>query len=113
DRVAARTSELSSKNHELEAAMTSLKEAQERIVTQEKLASLGALTAGVAHEIKNPLNFINNFAELSGELTTELTEASAALPADQSAQIADIAEMLKLNVQKITEHGKRADSIVR
>lgn len=113
DRVAARTSELRSKNDELEAAMVRLKDAQEKIVTQEKLASLGALTAGVAHEIKNPLNFINNFAELSGELTTELSEVSAALPADQSAQIVDIAEMLRLNVQKIAEHGKRADSIVR
>lgn len=113
DRVAARTSELSSKNAELETAMTRLKEAQEKIVTQEKLASLGALTAGVAHEIKNPLNFINNFAELSVELTTELSEASAKLPEAQAADIADIAQMLQLNVQKIAEHGKRADSIVR
>lgn len=113
DRVAARTSELSSKNAELEQAMTRLQEAQEKIVTQEKLASLGALTAGVAHEIKNPLNFINNFAELSDELAVELKEASAKLPPDSAAEIADIAEMLQLNVKKINEHGKRADSIVR
>src|SRR5690606_3000232 len=113
DRVAARTSELSSKNAELEQAMTRLQEAQEKIVTQEKLASLGALTAGVAHEIKNPLNFINNSAELSDELAVELKEASAKLPPDSAPEIADIAEMLQLNVKKINEHGKRADSIVR
>jgi len=114
-KVNQRTSELVSKNAELESTLDKLKQAQEQIVTQEKLASLGALTAGIAHEIKNPLNFINNFAQLSAELTTELAESvgKAGLPDDTAADINDVVEMLKMNVQKINEHGTRADSIVR
>ena len=113
DRVAARTSELQGKNVELESAMARLEQAQEQIVTQQKLASLGALTAGVAHEIKNPLNFITNFAQLSAELAGELKTAAAALPPESAAEIGDLADMLQVNVKKIDEHGKRADSIVR
>jgi signal transduction histidine kinase len=114
-KVTERTSELVFKNAELETTLDKLKQAQEQIVTQEKLASLGALTAGIAHEIKNPLNFINNFAQLSAELTTELAEAvgKAGLPEDAAADITDVVEMLQMNVVKINEHGKRADSIVR
>jgi signal transduction histidine kinase/HAMP domain-containing protein len=114
-KVNQRTSELVFKNAELESTLDKLKQAQEQIVTQEKLASLGALTAGIAHEIKNPLNFINNFAQLSAELATELAESvgKAALPEDTAADINDVVEMLKMNVEKINEHGKRADSIVR
>jgi signal transduction histidine kinase len=113
DKVNDRTHELRGKNDELESAMSRLKEAQDQIVTQQKLASLGALTAGVAHEIKNPLNFITNFAQLSDELTAEMKEAASKLPAETSAELVDLADMLQMNVRKINEHGKRADSIVR
>ncbi len=115
--VAQRTQELSQRNQEVEDALKKLKEMQQQIVMQEKMASLGGLTAGVAHEIKNPLNFVNNFAELSTELFGELREALAAnaTTGDAPAQ-ADIRALLddiELNIRKINEHGKRADSIVR
>jgi signal transduction histidine kinase len=113
-RVEARTAELVEKNRALEGALSRLKEAQEQIVSQEKLASLGALTAGIAHEIKNPLNFVNNFAQLSEELAAELREAvSRAVPSEAAADIVDTIDMLQMNVSKINEHGRRADSIVR
>ena len=90
---------------------------QTQLVTQEKLASLGALTAGIAHEIKNPLNFVANFAELSGELLLELKEttapAVAALGDDERAAVDEVGETLRGNLDKIAEHGKRADGIVK
>ena len=86
--------------------MQQLKDAQQQIVMQEKMASLGGLTAGIAHEIKNPLNFVNNFAELSIDLIRELRSEAPGAPAD-------LLDDLELNVQKINEHGKRADSIVK
>lgn len=114
EKVNERTSELVFKNAELETTLDKLKDAQEQIVASEKLASLGALTAGIAHEIKNPLNFINNFAELSAELTTELAETiGKTVTGDAADELKDVVEMLKMNVTKINEHGKRADSIVR
>jgi len=100
-----------------EAAYRDLKAAQARLIQAEKMASLGQLTAGIAHEIKNPLNFVNNFADLSSELLKELTEtaapALATLRDNQRAEVVEIVEMLRGNLEKITEHGKRADGIVK
>jgi len=100
-----------------EAALRQLQAAQAKLIHAEKMASLGQLTAGIAHEIKNPLNFVNNFAGLSVELLDELKETAAAaletLDSDQRAEIDETIQMLTSNLQKIIEHGKRADGIVR
>ncbi|MEM1054205.1 MAG: ATP-binding protein [Bacteroidota bacterium] len=92
---------------ELATSLEDLKAAQAQLVQQEKMASLGALTAGIAHEIKNPLNFVNNFASLSRELVDELDEETD--PDEREALLAD----LRANAEKIEEHGRRADRIVR
>jgi signal transduction histidine kinase/ligand-binding sensor domain-containing protein len=101
----------------LNSTLENLKSAQEQLVVQEKLASLGALTAGIAHEIKNPLNFVNNFSELSVELNQELREEldkyRGAVGEDDYANITGLLTDLEKNARKINEHGKRADSIVR
>jgi two-component system NtrC family sensor kinase len=100
-----------------EAAYRDLKVAQASLIQAEKMASLGQLTAGIAHEIKNPLNFVNNFADLSVELLDELKEttapAVAALGEDKRAAVDETIEMLTGNLEKIAEHGKRADNIVK
>ena len=100
-----------------EAALGELQAAQANLVHAEKMASLGQLTAGIAHEIKNPLNFVNNFANLSVELLDELKEAAAPalerLGGDKRADIDDTIQMLTGNLGKIAEHGRRADGIVR
>jgi GAF domain-containing protein/nitrogen-specific signal transduction histidine kinase len=100
-----------------EAALRELKVAQAGLIQAEKMASLGQLTAGIAHEIKNPLNFVNNFANLSVELLDELKESAApalaALDEDARAEIDEVVGMLTGNLEKIAEHGRRADGIVR
>ena len=115
--VAARTSELQVKNAALQKTLEELKQAQEQMVRQEKMASLGALTAGIAHEIKNPLNFVNNFADLSHELAGELREdlelEGTTLNEKIAGDVPDILNQLQLNLSKIKEHGVRADGIVR
>src|SRR6202023_1972947 len=108
DEVQARTKELSQSLNELRTA-------QDRLVQTEKLASLGQLTAGIANEIKTPLNFVNNFASLSAELTDELNEvlAPAALDDKVRQEVGEITQTLKDNLTKVVQHGKRADSIVK
>jgi len=96
----------------LQAALTDLRAAQEQLVQQEKLASLGQLTAGIAHEIKNPLNFVNNFSDLSIELIAEVREELAKL-SEQSQDADDILTDIEQNLQKIHQHGTRADGIVK
>ena len=100
-----------------EAALHDLRAAQANLIQAEKMASLGQLTAGIAHEIKNPLNFVNNFAVLSIGLLDELKDAAApafeALDQRQRAEVDEVTEMLTGNLQRIAEHGKRADNIVK
>jgi signal transduction histidine kinase/ligand-binding sensor domain-containing protein len=102
---------------ELRGALDNLKETQNQLVLSEKMASLGQLTAGIAHEIKNPLNFITNFAALSGDLTRDLRQELVAergrVEEARAVEIEGILKDLETNVGKINEHGKRADSIVR
>ena len=98
-----------------EAALRELKMAQDRLVQTEKLASLGQLTAGIAHEIKNPLNFVNNFSAVSVELIDELRETLGGVRLDdkQRKEISEIADTLQGNLDKVVQHGKRADAIVK
>jgi signal transduction histidine kinase len=108
DEVQARTKELA-------ASLDHLRTAQDRLVQTEKLASLGQLTAGIAHEIKNPLNFVNNFSSLSAELIDELNDVLKPVALDDKVreEIDELTRMLKGNLEKVVQHGSRADSIVK
>jgi signal transduction histidine kinase len=103
------------RTRELAKSLEDLRTAQDRLIQTEKLASLGQLTAGIAHEIKNPLNFVNNFSAVSVELIDELRGAlgGAHLDGKLRAEINEIADMLQGNLDKVVQHGKRADSIVK
>ncbi|UQD75580.1 GAF domain-containing protein [Bradyrhizobium japonicum] len=107
--------EVQDRTRELARSLDDLRAAQDRLVQTEKLASLGQLTAGIAHEIKNPLNFVNNFASLSAELTDELNEvlAPVSLADDLRAEVDELTGLLRDNLGKVVQHGRRADSIVK
>jgi signal transduction histidine kinase len=103
------------RTRELAVSLEELRAAQDRLVQTQKLASLGQLTAGIAHEIKNPLNFVNNFSALSNELIDELSDALKPVAFDDKKreELDELTHMLKGNLEKVVQHGKRADSIVK
>jgi two-component system, NtrC family, sensor kinase len=107
--------EIQERTRELTQSLEALRTAQDRLVQTEKLASLGQLTAGIAHEIKNPLNFVNNFSALSTELIDEMKEtlADAGLSEKKREVLDELTQTLKSNLEKVVQHGKRADSIVK
>jgi signal transduction histidine kinase len=107
--------EVQARTAELTASLDNLRTAQDRLVQTEKLASLGQLTAGIAHEIKNPLNFVNNFSAVSSELIDEIRETLEGVKFDGKTgdQLAELMDMLRGNLEKVVQHGKRADSIVK
>lgn len=110
--VSERTAEITRQKEELEQTVEELKATQTQLIQSEKMASLGELTAGIAHEIQNPLNFVNNFSEVSIELIDELAEEQG--KPDRDAELeAELLNDLKQNLQKITHHGTRASSIVK
>ena len=108
ENVEARTGELAK-------SLEDLRTAQDRLVQTEKLASLGQLTAGIAHEIKNPLNFVNNFSGVSTELIDELQDVLSGISIDHKARTAinELTDTLRGNLDKVVQHGKRADAIVK
>jgi len=107
--------ELRQRTADLTRSLEELRTAQDRLVQTEKLASLGQLTAGIAHEIKNPLNFVNNFSGVSAELIGELQDTLSGLSIDQEthAEINELTDTLRGNLDKVVQHGKRADAIVK
>ena len=103
------------RTRELAKSLEDLRTTQDRLVQTQKLASLGQLTAGIAHEIKNPLNFVNNFSTVSSELVDELQDTVKGLAVDEKTrkQIDELTDMLRGNLEKVVQHGKRADGIVK
>ncbi|MEO6638807.1 MAG: ATP-binding protein [Ginsengibacter sp.] len=114
-RVNERTTELVEQKEALENSINNLRATQLQLVQKEKMASLGELTAGIAHEIQNPLNFVNNFSEVNNELLHELKQylANENLTEDGKENIQSTVDMITDNLTKITHHGKRADDIVK
>jgi len=110
EEIAAQRDSLEGQRNNLEKTLVELKTTQTQLIQSEKMASLGELTAGIAHEIQNPLNFVNNFSEVSVELLEELTEEAKA---GHNEDVIAIAGDLTQNLQKINHHGKRADGIVK
>ncbi len=117
DLVRELSDNLQQKNEALERVVSELRQTQDQIILRQKLVELGELTAGVAHEIRNPLNFMKNFSEASEELVGELREAidqhATGLEDDERGVIVDIADQLTDNMLRIRSHGDRADQIVR
>jgi len=107
--------EVQARTRELAASLEDLRTTQDRLVQTQKLASLGQLTAGIAHEMKNPLNFVNNFSILSSELVDELQQSlkAAGIADTKRDEIAELMETLRGNLDKVVQHGKRADAIVK
>ena len=107
--------EVQARTRELTASLDDLRKAQDRLIQSEKLASLGQLTAGIAHEIKNPLNFVNNFSNLSCELLDELREllAKGRFDAHARTEVDELVATIGSNLEKVSQHGARADSIVK
>ncbi len=114
-RVEERTAELMDQKEALQASLTHLKSTQLQLVQKEKMASLGELTAGIAHEIQNPLNFVNNFSEVNSELLVEMKDfiEKESISAESKENIAGIIDAVIFNLEKIKHHGKRADDIVK
>jgi len=114
-KVLERTSELTQQKEALQQSLSDLRLAQSQLVHREKMASLGEMTAGIAHEIQNPLNFINNFSEINGELISDIKEILSKEKISETGQegIKDLTQDLKDNHEKILFHGKRADAIVK
>ena len=107
--------EVQARTRELAASLEDLRTTQDRLVQTQKLALLGQLTAGIAHEIKNPLNFVNNFSGISAELIGELQDTRKGMPLDDKArtEINELTETLKSNFDRVVHHGRRADAIVK
>jgi signal transduction histidine kinase len=114
-RVVERTAELSQQKENLQKTLEELKASQRQLIQKEKMASLGELSAGIAHEIQNPLNFVLNFSELNAELVSELQEKinDGSLPEKFSTEISPLVNDLNSNLNKVMHHGKRADGIVK